>query len=175
VLRCWRCWIQSQATLTIRTSRPCAPRRSGHGAGDTDSDARRGAIASTEEWRWRAYGHLTHSARTGEPGFPLAHGCGLWEYLAREPDAAAMFNESMSRVAAANAAAVVRTYDFSRVMTDGQQVILAAEISIAAPDFRQQAPMLDTTPDELREQGWPKCPRWCWPTPANSAWPRSTC
>ncbi len=82
---------------------------------DVPASARRGAIASTEEWRWRAYGHLTHSVRTGEPGFALAHGCGLWEYLAREPDAAAMFNESMSRVAAANAAALVRTYDFSNV------------------------------------------------------------
>lgn len=50
---------------------------------------RRAAIASTEEWRWRAYGHLTHSVRTGKPGFPLAHGCGVSEYLAREPDAAA--------------------------------------------------------------------------------------
>ncbi len=82
---------------------------------DVPASARRGAIASTEEWRWRAYGHLTHSVRTGEPGFPLAHGCGLWEYLARDPDAAAMFNESMSRVAAANAAAIARTYDFRHV------------------------------------------------------------
>jgi len=82
---------------------------------DVPGSARRGAIASTEEWRWRAYGHLTHSVRTGEPGFRQAHGCGLWEYLAREPDAAAMFKESMSRVASANAAAIVRTYDFSGV------------------------------------------------------------
>ena len=33
--------------------------------GDVPGSARRGAIASTEEWRWRAYGHLTHSVRTG--------------------------------------------------------------------------------------------------------------
>ena len=30
---------------------------------------RRGAIVVSEEWHWRAYGHLTHSVRTGEPGF----------------------------------------------------------------------------------------------------------
>jgi hypothetical protein len=82
---------------------------------DAPASARRGAIASTEEWRWRAYGHFTHSVRTGEPGFRQAHGCGLWEYLDREPGAAAMFNESMARVASANAKAIVRTYDFSRV------------------------------------------------------------
>jgi DNA-binding transcriptional ArsR family regulator len=39
---------------------------------DVPESARRAAIASTEEWRWRAYGHLTHSVRTGEPGFRLA-------------------------------------------------------------------------------------------------------
>ena len=82
---------------------------------DVPGSAGRAAIASTEEWRWRAYGHLTHSVRTGTPGFRVAHGCGLWTYLARHADAAAMFNESMSRVATANAAALVDTYDFSRV------------------------------------------------------------
>jgi hypothetical protein len=73
------------------------------------------AIASTEDWRWRAYGHLTHSVRTGEPGFRQAHGCGLWEYLERDPDAARVFNQSMSRVASANAAALVSNYDLSSV------------------------------------------------------------
>ena len=104
---------------------------------DAPTSARRGAIASTEEWRWRAYGHLTHSVRTGEPGFALAHGCGLWEYLAREPDAAAMFNESMSRVAAANAAALVRTYDFRNVSrlvdVGGGHGLLASAVLQANP------------------------------------------
>ena len=27
------------------------------------------ALVSTDEWRWRGYGHLTHALRTGEPGF----------------------------------------------------------------------------------------------------------
>jgi ubiquinone/menaquinone biosynthesis C-methylase UbiE/DNA-binding transcriptional ArsR family regulator len=104
---------------------------------DAPMSARRAAIASTEEWRWRAYGHLTHSVRSGEPGFALAHGCGLWEYLARDPDAAAMFNESMSRVAAANAAAIVRTYDFSHlnrlVDVGGGHGVLACAVLEANP------------------------------------------
>lgn len=106
---------------------------------DVPASARRGAIASTEEWRWRAYGHLTHSIRTGEPGFRLAHGCGLWEYLAHEPAAAAMFNESMSRVAAANAAALVRTYDFSGVQrlvdVGGGHGVLARAVLEANPQI----------------------------------------
>ena len=107
---------------------------------DVPGSARRGAIASTEEWRWRAYGHLTHSVRTGEPGFRLAHGCGLWEYLARDPDAAAMFNESMSRVASANAAAIVRTYDFSDVQrlvdVGGGHGVLSRAVLEANPRMR---------------------------------------
>lgn len=93
--------------------------------------ARRGAIASTEDWRWRAYGHMTHSVRTGEPGFREAHGCGLYEYLERDPEAATFFNESMSRVAAANAAVLARTYDFSatrRVVDVGGDVYVLSWI-----------------------------------------------
>jgi DNA-binding transcriptional ArsR family regulator len=108
--------------------------------GDIPGSARRGAIASTVEWRWRAYGHLTHSLRTGEPGFRRAHGCGLWEYLAREPDAAAMFSESMSRVAAANSAAIVRTYDFgsTQLLVDvgGGRGDLASALLRANPQMR---------------------------------------
>ena len=107
---------------------------------DVPGSARRGAIASTEEWRWRAYGHLTHSVRTGEPAFRPAHGCSLWEYLAREPDAAAMFNESMSRVAAANAAEIVRTYDFSQVQrlvdVGGGHGVLTRAVLEANPQMR---------------------------------------
>lgn len=82
---------------------------------DVPGSARRAAEVSTQEWRWRAYGHLTHSVVTGEPAFRLAHGVGLWEFLAREPDAAAVFNASMDRVAAANAAALVRDVDLSGI------------------------------------------------------------
>jgi len=39
-----------------------------------------------------------------------------------------------------------------------KQVILAAEISIAAPDFGHLAPMLETTLNELREQGASEMP-----------------
>ena len=39
-----------------------------------------------------------------------------------------------------------------------QQVVLAAEISISAPDFGHLGPMLDTTLRELREQGIDEAP-----------------
>ena len=36
---------------------------------DVEGSLHRLALVSTDEWRWRAYGNLTHAVRTGEPGF----------------------------------------------------------------------------------------------------------
>lgn len=78
---------------------------------DARGSLRRLAIVSTDEWRWRAYGHLTHAVRTGEPGFVPAHGCSFWDYLESHPEAAASFQESMARISALRDAAFVRSYD----------------------------------------------------------------
>src|SRR5579883_3523825 len=82
---------------------------------DAPDSVRMGAIVSTEEWLWRAYGHFTHAVRTGEPGFLAGHGCGFWEYLDRHPEDAAAFNAHMSQSVALRAAAFARGYDFSGV------------------------------------------------------------
>jgi hypothetical protein len=82
---------------------------------DVPGSLHRLAVVSTDEWRWRAYGHLTHALRTGEPGFVAAHGCRLWDYLASRPDAAASFEESMVRVGAARDRALAEAVDFSAV------------------------------------------------------------
>lgn len=79
---------------------------------DAPGSLRRFAVVSTDDWRWAAYGHLTHAVRTGEPGFVAAHGCRLWDYLAADPDAAASFEESMARVGAARDRAVAAAVDF---------------------------------------------------------------
>ena len=82
---------------------------------DAPGSVRRAAIVVGEEWHWRAYGHLVHSVRTGEPGFRGAHGCGFWEYLERHPEAGALINDSMSAAASFVAAAFVRSYDFDGI------------------------------------------------------------
>jgi hypothetical protein len=41
----------------------------------------------------------------------------------------------------------------ARAAVNDRQVVLAAEISLAAPDFGYLAPMLETTLQGLREQG----------------------
>ena len=50
-----------------------------------------------------------------------------------------------------------QAYNAQAAVND-RQVILAAEISIAAPDFGHLGPMLDTTLDELRRQGVQETP-----------------
>ncbi len=97
--------------------------------GDVPGSVRRAAIIATDEWHWRAYGHLTHSVRTGEAGFHPAHGCGFWEYLDHHPSVAAMVDGSMARIAAARAAAFARAYDFGAIarvvdVGGGQGVLL---------------------------------------------------
>ena len=83
--------------------------------GDVPGSVRRAAIIATDEWHWRAYGHLAHSLRTGETGFRPAHGCGFWEYLDRHPSTAAMIDGSMARIAAMRAAVLARAYDFGAI------------------------------------------------------------
>lgn len=82
---------------------------------DDEHSLRHLAIVSTDEWRWRAYGHVDHVLCTGEPGLVAAYGCRFWEYLANHPDAAASFNESMSRISAARDGVLAGSYDFSGI------------------------------------------------------------
>jgi len=79
---------------------------------DVAGSLHRLAVVSTDEWRWRAYGHLAHTLRTGEPGFVPAHGCRFWEFLAGHPAEAASFNETMSRISAARDAGLAGAYEF---------------------------------------------------------------
>jgi DNA-binding transcriptional ArsR family regulator len=83
--------------------------------GDVEGSLRRLAIVSTDEWRWRAYGYLSHALRTCEPGFVPAHGCRFWEYLASHPQEAASFNETMSRISTLRDAVLANAYDFGDI------------------------------------------------------------
>lgn len=82
---------------------------------DVPGSLRRFATVSTEHWRWAAYGHLDHTLRTGDAGFVAAHGCGLWDYLACHPEAAASFEESMTQVGVARDRAVAAAIDLEGV------------------------------------------------------------
>ncbi len=65
------------------------------------------------EHYWRAFGELYHSAKTGKAAFERAYGMTHYDYLAENPEASELFSTLMTENAAANAAAVAATYDFS--------------------------------------------------------------
>lgn len=63
---------------------------------------------------WDAHGVLGHSVRTGRPATELLHPGGVWDWLARNPEAAAIFKTAMEARQRAQVAAVMAAYDFSR-------------------------------------------------------------
>lgn len=129
--------------------------------GDVEGSLRRLAIVSTDEWRWRAYGHLTHSLRTGEAGFVPAHGCRFYEYLASHPTEAASFDQSMSRIGAARDAALAASYDFSSlhrlVDVGGGRGSLLCAVLAAHPRLRgvvfDQPSVVEGAREALRSAG----------------------
>lgn len=107
---------------------------------DRPDSLRLGAIVSTEDWLWRAYGHATHSLRTGLPGFDVAHGRGFWEYLASDPAAAEVFNGYMAQSVSLRAQAFARVYDFSAIESlvdvGGGHGALVSAVLVAHPHMR---------------------------------------
>ena len=63
----------------------------------------------------RAWARLNHSVMTGAPAFDTVFGMPIFEYLATDPNAAAMFDDAMTSSSVAQAEAVVDTYDFSGI------------------------------------------------------------
>jgi len=63
--------------------------------------------------QWPVWGNLLHSVRTGESARKLVLGTEGYEHLARDADAAAMFNRAMTEITRFVAREVARVYDFS--------------------------------------------------------------
>ncbi|MDQ3720749.1 MAG: hypothetical protein M3350_08230 [Actinomycetota bacterium] len=63
------------------------------------------------------FGRLEHSIRTGLPAVETVEPDGFWAYLQDHPDEARVFGEAMTAKAAADIAAILNAYDFSRFAT----------------------------------------------------------
>jgi C-methyltransferase len=63
------------------------------------------------------FARLEHSARTGSPAIDTVEPQGVWAYLQDHPDEARMFGHAMTARAAADIAAILGAYDFSRFAT----------------------------------------------------------
>ena len=88
----------------------------------------------------RPWGNLAHSVRTGMPAADHVFGMGLFDYVAKHPDVAAVLNDAMTAVTTAESPAVVEAYDFSGIDTlvdvGGGHGLLLASILKVNPGMR---------------------------------------
>jgi hypothetical protein len=66
------------------------------------------------EEHYRAWGDLMHSVQTGETAFDHVFGMGPWQYRARNPEPAKVFDEAMANLTGMFNTAVLSSYPFSR-------------------------------------------------------------
>ncbi len=85
----------------------------------TDSPQALGGYArfTGHESTWRPWGELRHSVRTGEPALDHVFGMPVFEYLAKMPEAAAVFDAAMTSISTLESKAVLAAYDFSGINT----------------------------------------------------------
>ncbi|EHR62322.1 methyltransferase [Saccharomonospora cyanea] len=110
---------------------------------------------------WQHWGELTYSVATGNSAFEKLHGMPVFDYLAKDPDYAALFNESMTFSSAIEIPAILDAYDFSRfgtiVEVGGGQGRLLAAILQNTPNARGVLFDLDSVvagaPSVLTEAG----------------------
>ncbi len=85
----------------------------------TDSPEALGGYARFvgHESTWRPWGELRHSVRTGEPAFDQVFAMPIFEYFAKMPEAAAIFDAAMTSISTFESKAVAAAYDFSGIGT----------------------------------------------------------
>lgn len=85
----------------------------------TDSPQALGGYArfTGHESTWRPWGELRHSVRTGEPAFDHVFAMPVFEYFAKTPESAAVFDAAMTSISTLESKAVVAAYDFSGINT----------------------------------------------------------
>jgi hypothetical protein len=71
------------------------------------------AMMQNQESRWRAWGELLYSVKTGKSAFEHIYGMSNWEYYAKHPDAFEEFNEGMAELTRPTTSAIVAAYDFA--------------------------------------------------------------
>ncbi|WP_435007388.1 methyltransferase [Tundrisphaera lichenicola] len=84
---------------------------------DVQGSLRAVANMAGSEWTWRPWGELPWCVKTGEPAFEKTFGVPAFEYLARNPAAASVFDEAMTGWSMQNSRAVAAAYDFSGIGT----------------------------------------------------------
>ncbi len=98
------------------------------------------ALSMGAPFHWRAWSGFLHSVRTGGDGWHNAYGVSVFEYFARNPEHAALFNAAMTSFSASEAEAVAASYDFTGIQTladvGGGHGLLLATVLKANPGMR---------------------------------------
>jgi hypothetical protein len=107
---------------------------------DAPNSLRNGAIFMGEEWHWKVWGDMLYSVQTGKPAWGRIHGEDVFEYFARNPRQAEIFNNAMTDMSVVSAPAVVEAYDFGGVRTladiAGGHGYLLSQVLKANPEVR---------------------------------------
>ena len=82
---------------------------------DIPGSLRAWATVCGEDWHMRMWNEILYSVKTGQGGFPHAHGMGSFEYFQHHPEKGATFYEAMTNLTAQVSGAVLASYDFSGV------------------------------------------------------------
>jgi hypothetical protein len=88
-----------------------------HLRSDAPGTVRPLAMLFGQDPHWRVWGELFYSVQTGKRAFDHVYRQTYFEYLAENPDDAAVFNDTMIALTAEVAPAVAAAYDFSGVGT----------------------------------------------------------
>jgi hypothetical protein len=93
-----------------------------------------------EAWYAQPWEQLMYSVETGQPAFEHVHGMGLFKYLARHPEAGAVFDSAMTSRSSQENDAITAAYDFSGIRTiidvGGGRGALLATLLRADPGLR---------------------------------------
>jgi hypothetical protein len=84
---------------------------------DVPSSLRGMAVFLPDPFHFRVYADLMHSVMTGKPAVEKTLGVPVFEYLAKNPDYSAVFNDAMTALSAPVAGAAIEAYDFSAIGT----------------------------------------------------------
>jgi hypothetical protein len=84
---------------------------------DVPNSLRDVAIFWGEDWHWEVWGKIIDSVRTGKPAWKQIHGDEVFEYFAKNQEAAEIFNRAMSSFSGIATNAVIDAYDFGGIET----------------------------------------------------------
>src|SRR6185436_11658817 len=79
--------------------------------------ARASVLTIASDWWANGWRELPYSVRTGKSGFEKALGMPVFDYLAKQPEKASLFSETMIGFHGEEPAAIAASYDFSGVGT----------------------------------------------------------